>query len=221
MGVPGADPRPNPPAHVMHMAVLGLVSGFPWANTFWVRNGNAQTPSQADFTNFTGNFATTFQTYLLPHLSNQLHTVEVTGLYYGPTGGELAAAVSFDHPGGKTAGAMPMSVSCCIGWRVQAHYRGGHPRTYLAGIPSDSFANPRQFLPAYVAGVASSAADFHTAVNNNVAGLLSSLKLGTVSFINKKQWREPPVFRDFITASAHVDPRIDSQRRRLGRDIPP
>lgn len=213
--------RPDPPAHTIHITALGTLDGFPWANTFWLRNGNAQTPVQADFTTVVNNFGSKYVTNFLPHLSHTLIMSEFSALYYETGGASLAAAVGYSTIGGDPGNTAPANVSCCIGWRVQAHYRGGHPRTYLAGIPTSKFANSRQFSTAYASAVAGSAAAFHREVNGLSAGALSSLKLGIVSFVLRKEWRNPPVFRDFIIDSAHVDPRIDSMRRRLGRDIPP
>jgi len=65
------------------------------------------------------------------------------------------------------------------------------------------------------------AKDFHVGVDAISQGLFSSSKLGIVSFVLRKEWRAPPVFRDFTLGAAHADERIDSMRRRLGRDIPP
>lgn len=205
----------------MHLAILGLIGDAPFANTFWVRNGNAQNPTQGDFTNFTNNFATSYKTYILPHLSSSVVLNECSSLYYTEQGAELAGAVSVTGNGGVTGTTLPANVSLCVGWRVQQHYRGGHPRTYLPGIPAAELASARLFSAAYVALVAQAAQNFHADVNNNTAGAIGLCKLGVVSFVLRKEWRNPPVFRDFILPSAHADQRIDSMRRRLGRDLPP
>jgi hypothetical protein len=39
-----------------------------------------------------------------------------------------------------------------------------------------------------------------------------------VSFQLHKDWRDPPVFRDYTPGAAVVDSRIDTQRRRVGPD---
>jgi len=206
---------------VAHFTVIGSLSGFPWANTFWMRNGNAQTPSQTDFTGVTNAFGELFKSRLLPVLSSETTIVECVGLYYDGTGAIMEGATSHTGAGANAGGTFPLNVSLCIGWRVQAHYKGGHPRTYLAGIPLSAKQNARTFTSTYVSQVAGNAASFHDDVNAMNTGLWSSGKLGIVSFVNRKEWRTPPIFRDFIPSSAHCDVRIDSQRRRLGRDLPP
>jgi hypothetical protein len=205
----------------MHLAVLGTVGDAPFANTFWVRNGNAITPSQGDLTAWVSNFGLYYRNRILPHLSSSVVLSEVTALYYDTNGAELAAAVSETGNGGVTGPVTPANVSLCIGWRVQQHYRGGHPRTYLPGIPQAEVATARLFNAAYVGLVVQSASDFHGDVNNTPGGNIQGAKLGIVSFVLRKEWRNPPVFRDFVYPSAHGDPRIDSMRRRLGHDIPP
>ena len=213
--------RPSPPNHSAHITVLGLQDNFPWANTFWIRNGGEQVPSQSEFTTLTNEFAQQYVNHILPLISTSTSMSEVTGLYYANGEAQLASAISVTNPGQKAGTPMPLNVSCCIGWRVQQHYRGGHPRTYLAGIVIDVILNGRQFLPAYAADVANHANAFLAGVNGISEGAFSSCHLGVVSFVLRKEWRSPPVFRDFVPGSAHCDPRVDSQRRRLGRDVPP
>lgn len=213
--------RPNPPPHSMHMVILGNVDGFPWANTFWVRNGNAQVPTQNDFTTFAANFGVAYWSHMKATLSEKVVGTEVTGLYYDSAGAELAAAVSNVTAGLSTGAVCPANVALCIGWRVQQHYRGGHPRTYLPGVPVTALLNSRSFVAAYASNAAQAASQFHNDVNATTNGAIQGCKLGIVSFVLRKEWRSPPVFRDFVYPSAHADQRIDSMRRRLGRDIPP
>ena len=213
--------RPLPPPHCAHLTVFGTVQGTPVANTFWVRNGNAAEPSQADFTSFCSDFGAAYLTHFLPHLSSNLTISETSALYYEAGGASLSAAVSHNNAGGEATGPLPANCAMAVGWRVQAHYRGGHPRAYLPAIPANKMADSRQVSATYASALALAAKNFHTFVNDISHGLFASSKLGLVSFVFRKEWRSPPIFRDFVLDSAHCDPRIDSMRRRLGRDIPP
>lgn len=216
------DPRPDPPLHTAHFTVTGSTGGGTvWANTFWVRNGNAVQPSAADFDQLTQDFGSAWQSHFLAVLATQCTCTSCSSLYYGPSGQELAGFVGLGGTGSIAGGVMPANVSCCVGWHIQQHYKGGHPRTYLPGIPTVEASNPKLFATAYVTSVLNAANTFHTTVNSFTRGSFSGAKLGTVSFQLKRDWRNPPVFRDFTTGGAHVDQRIDSMRRRLGRDIPP
>ena len=214
--------RPNPPAHVAHFAVRGTVlGGSTWANTFWLRNGNAQTPTQSDFQSVVVDAAAQWNNNFKGLLSNQLTINDVTGLYYGPTGGELFGETVLNQQGGDTEPSTPANVAACIGFTVQQHYRGGHPRMYLAGIGLSKLQDPSHFSTAFVTACVQAANAMNNGLNQTSHGNFSSSKMGIVSFVLRKEWRNPPVFRDFITNAAHMDARVDSMRRRLGRDIPP
>jgi len=193
----------------------------PWANTFWVRNGNAQTPTPAEFQAYVVDFMGAYATYFPPRLVAGWQTGGATGLYYGPAGAEVAASATQSAPGALAVPSAPANVAACIGWAVQQHYRGGHPRTYLCGIPNNEFATAKTFSSAFITAVTLAANNFQNLVNSSSRGNMSAVKLGVVSFVLRKEWRSPPVFRDFVVPGAHMDNRVDSMRRRLGRDLPP
>lgn len=215
-----AGPRPNPPAHVVRVTVTGTHDVARWANTFWVRNGNETTPTSGDLTSFLNDFVDKFVTRFAPKVGATWTVTGGIALYYGPAGGILDASSSHTGAGALSGSNLPASVAMCVGWKVQPHYRGGHARTYLAGQVTGNIASTTGFSPTVCAAVAVSANSFLTDINGISHGDLSDLHLGTVSFVLAKAWRSPPIFRDFVPGAAHVDTRIDSQRRRLGRDIP-
>lgn len=214
--------RPNPPAHSIHLAVAGTYkTDTPFANTFWLRNGNAQTPSQLDFDVAVQNFGDKFVQHMAGQLSNGAVWTNCDAYYYDGGGIALASQRTITGQGGKAGTQLPANVAVCVGWRVQQHYRGGHPRTYLVGPDATSLSGGRLFLQAYCTSVAQAANAFHADVNTMSSGAIGLVKLGVVSFVLRNEWRPDPVFRDFIPSGAHVDSRVDSMRRRLGRDVPP
>lgn len=129
------------------------------------------------------------------------------------THGEITA-------GGTTSSYnVPASVSACISWQIAPSYRGGHPRTYLAGIPSSGIASVNSFTSTYLTGLDSRATDFHNELESitGISSGISTVEHGVMSFVRNNDWRTPPVF---YRISGHtVDVRIDTQRRRLGRDL--
>lgn|SRR6476661_10134582 len=216
--MPPEGHRPNPPANVARVSIEGTTTGVPWANVFWVRNGNAVTPAIGDLLAVLGDILDAFDSTLLPNLSSGLVKDGGSILYYGETGAELGVDKS-DHDTGSSGGALSVSsVACGISWKVQARYRGGHPRTYLAGVPSTAISNPNTLTGAFCTAVASDANDFHAAVNAITHGDFNDVHLGTVSFQHNGEWRSPTLFRDYVPGAATVDTRIDTQRRRLGPD---
>jgi hypothetical protein len=59
---------------------------------------------------------------------------------------------------------------------------------------------------------------FHAEVEGYgpIGGGIDTVEHGIISFQADNAWRTPPIFRRII--SGRVDSRIDTQRRRLGRD---
>lgn len=121
--------------------------------------------------------------------------------------------------GGVSGLGYPANVACGITWPIAAHYKGGHPRNYLCGIPVAAGGTTKFFDNDFVSSVAEAAQAFHTAWESltGYSGI-ATLEHGVVSFVDGGAWRAPPIFRR-IMDGASVDKRIDTQRRRLGRDV--
>lgn len=218
MGIPGEDPRPNPPAHVMRVVAAGDYGSTRFANTFWVRNPAANIPDQVGFGDMVHYIATQWASRMSPFCSTNVIWNTADGLYYGPTGADLGATRAFSDFGNGSGAGLPANNSVCIGWSVQQHYRGGHPRSYLPGVLQGQLQDEASWLATYTDSIAQAANDFRDDVQNASYGGLSDLRLGVVSFVLRGEWREPPVFRDYVDGGASVDTRVDSQRRRLGPD---
>lgn len=216
-----SPPRPHPPAHTLRLTVGSVYGGQPCANVFWLRNPNPVVPSQAGFDAFMATIASSFANNMTDHTSVGITFNSWQALYYGPVEIDLAGSGSLAITGEDASAALPANVAACISWKVQQHYKGGHPRTYVAGIGSSAIALPTRFQAAYTTALADSANQFHRDCSaSSTTDFPSSLRLGVVSFVLRNEWRSPPVFRDFVPEGARVDERIDSMRRRLGRDIP-
>jgi hypothetical protein len=211
--------RPNPPANVAHWSVLGTVAGTSWANTFWVRNGSGIQPSATDFANAVADMHLKWVQYFIEHVNTDVIVTGSDGLYYGTTGADLGFTYQHQDTGSFSGTVLPAQVATGISWAIQAHYKGGHPRTYLPAPAQSALFSSRLFNPSHANAVRGAANSFLTAINATSHGSFNDVHLGTVSFVLRKQWRTPPVFRDFIPGQATVDQRIDTQRRRLGRDL--
>jgi hypothetical protein len=183
-----------------------------------VRNGNNLTPTLSDFQAWAAEFAGLFVNNFTPLMSGSVTVLQADCLYYGETGADLGSIAPSGATGSKSGGVLPASCAICVSWHVQQHYRGGHPRTYLTGLVQTDLQDATSFTSSYVTSVAAAANNFHAGVNAMHHGSFSDCHLGTVSFVNKKAWRTPPIFRDYVLAQATVDNRVDSQRRRLGPD---
>jgi hypothetical protein len=195
------------------------MSGVTWANTFWVRNGAGQAPTAADFFLVTDSVRQFWVTYFIEHIGTGATVEGANGLYYGADGLDLGTDVPHVDTGSQSGSVLPSQVSTGISWTVQQAYKGGHPRTYLPPPAQTALFSTRLFNPSHANACAGAANNFHQAVNQISRGNFSDAHLGTVSFVLRKQWRTPPVFRDFVPGRAGVDQRVDTQRRRLGRDL--
>jgi len=153
-------------------------------------------------------------TNVIPLQSNSLTLTDcvVTDLT-NDTGASATSTGS--NVGGLASAASPANTAVCWSWKISNRYRGGHPRTYIAGLAQANVLNANTLTAAHVTAHAAAAAAVRTAVNALVIGA-TTWQLCCVSYYKNKALR--PVGINFIYTGVSVDSRIDSQRRRLGRD---
>jgi hypothetical protein len=132
----------------------------------------------------------------------------------GDTGvtGTNATGITGTHGGT----VLPANVAQCISWQHGRHYRGGHPRTYFTGLVSTDMLNPNTFSSAAVSAWQSAGSAFLAAVNAITGVGPGACTLSVVHYRKNGALLTSPLV-DAITGCV-VDSRIDTQRRRLGRD---
>ena len=155
-----------------------------------------------------------FRAYLLPWCSTDY-------TYIGSYAVDLTDAFGVDDTvpassaGGRGSIGRIQSMACCITWKTSGHWRGGHGRTYLNGGGGGDFTNPTTWSGSYVTGTMAGANNFMLAVNTPTAGTTPAL------VILRRYSEKAPIPSGPIAlpvTAAVVDSRIDTQRRRLGRD---
>jgi hypothetical protein len=199
-------------ANVLRVVTSGTYYATKWANVFHVKY-DGTTPTVSDLNTFCTDFGNAYDGHLLEHVSDGVTLTEVTAVdLTSDVSASGAAAVS--HPGDIAGDSLSASVSVCLSWHISRRYRGGHPRTYLPGIPDSVTANVSQLSAGAVTNYESDAAGFMAAVNAiDVGG--SPVVLGCVSYRFNNAPRITPLFEPFTSSS--VNSRLDSQRRRLGK----
>jgi len=211
-------PRPSPPTRFCRLAFEGSYGDTHWANIMWLFLTGSGEITVADLNTLASKcslaWTTHFSGFQVPEC--QLVTTRVA-LYAG--GGDVLEGI--DTPGHAGTGSgvgLPANVAMTISWSIAPSYRGGHPRTYMAGMSEDYRLTPSSWKAASAALLTSEAVSFHGALEaiTGVGSGISSVEHGVASFVRNKEWRTPPVF--YRIASASVDSRIDTQRRRLGPD---
>ena len=199
---------------VLRVAVKGVNHDEPWTNVFHVNIGPGLNLDAAAVNDFAGDFLSAFTTSFYPIMSQQAGAREcvVTQLQdiLAPSG------TATDAGAGAVSGAIaPLSVSKLLRWSIARRYRGGHPRTYLAGVPqADVDVDGRLLVAAALTGTQTAAAAFLTAVNAITVGG-GNAALAVVHYYRNNALLTVPLVDD-VTAVQAQRP-IATQRRRLQR----
>ena len=127
--------------------------------------------------------------------------------------------------GAGSHGLTLASTAMVISWRLSARYRGGHPRTYLAGIDTLLLNDNATWTTAGVSSQQTLVNTFLSAVDGIVSAPFTSVTLGVLrQFANggsetkpDPTFLNPPQFKPFT--SGIVKPGIASQRRRFGNNL--
>lgn len=204
-------PLPDAPASY-RVSCTGVNGAATWANVFHVNDGVGGA-SVADLNSFASDFANAFDGHLNEHQSDQSLLTAITVTDLTTTSGNVgtwAGSMAGDVSGQQ----CPAQVAACISWKIAARYRGGKPRTYLAGILEAQRADTTHFTPTAVSNWLSDASGFLAAVNGLSIGS-NLVTLGCVSYYTGHALRGTGLFRPFI--QVNVNARIDTQRRRLGK----
>jgi hypothetical protein len=206
-------PALKPVPGVARLSMRGTALGVQVVNVFHVQM-DAGTPTQPTLQTLVNTVRGFYGTHLIPLIGGDYSGDECYGVDLGSEDGAEATIPITGTPGGSSS-LYPQSTACCITWKIERHYRGGHPRTYIGPVRSGSIESPTSFTAAYVTAVAAGANAFLTAVN---AVTVSSLpcRLVTVHRTRDKLQLTTPLISPI--KSAVVDTRLDTQRRRLGRD---
>jgi hypothetical protein len=198
----------------------GTLGDAAWANVMWLFLTGSGEITHGDLSDLADGCFTAYGDNLMPLVSDsslltscQIVLYETGDVFDATSVGAIAGA-------GTTGDTMPANVAACISWHIASHYRGGHPRSYLAGIGIASLSSPTTLSGSFLAAANSAAPAFHSDLEalGPIGSGITTVEHGIVSFVVDNDWRSPPVFRR-ITDGV-VDSRVDSQRRRLGRDRP-
>lgn len=217
-----AGRRPTPATRQTKLIFSGLHGSVPWNNVMWLYltgSGEITVPELDDLasacaTAYTDNLLQFFGT-ITSFDRCQIVLYSAGDAFEGTANGGGAGP----RVEGNSSKFHSSQVATCISWAIAPHYRGGHPRSYLpAGMTGDRTA-PNQWSATFADGVSSAATAFHADLEaiSGVSSGITTVEHGVVSFVRDGAWRNPPVF--YRIAAAHVDRRVDTQRRRLGQDV--
>lgn len=213
-------PRPPLASTVRIELVWAGPNGVKANNIMHALMGTGWDPTVANLNVVAGNVVTALGSTAGNHIMATVCTTwSNTAVNVYDNGGttENEGAITGAGAGGNSGTSLPPNCASAISWQIPAHYRGGHPRTYLAGLPESDLSIPSGNTWSSAARSAFAAAwqSFLTSFN---AGLVSGITeaLGNIAYSRNNVPLTTPVFYPFSGGIAHA--RMDSQRRRLGKE---
>jgi len=211
-------PRPTPPNRVCKLVFAGSLLEAQWMNVMWLFLTGSGEITAGDLTTLAEGCGSAYADNFMPLLSVNSIIEAVEVVLYDSVDGDLSVVSTVAVPGSISTAGDNAGVSACISWAIRAHYRGGHPRTYLCGLANAEEGSATSWTTAFQADLTSGAQAFHSAIEGlgPIGAGITDVEHGVVSFVLNNAWRTPPVFRRILTAV--VDSRMDTQRRRLGKD---
>lgn len=207
-------PLPAAP-QVVEVKVVGTINSVPWANIFHLQyTGTA--PSAAQLDTLSSGVMNAWGTNFAPLVNTG---VSLTGATSTDLTNALAAqgSASGTTAGSRAGTGLSNAAAACITWKINMRYKGGHPRTYIPATVSSDITSGRLFTDTYVTALTSAAGTFRTALNALTSGA-TTYKMVCLRRTVNKVVQDPPLI---LTINALVvDHRLDSQRDRMGKDLP-
>lgn len=160
---------------------------------------------------------TTGSPHIMSQLSAQWNLVSVTCSDNSGASDAQATTTSSPFAGASSGPSLPPQCAVCISWDIAARYRGGKPRWYLPGVPNtaQTETDDSGLSSTFATAVEQGANQLESQFNASSPGG-NDIILGTISYFTGKAPRVTPLFRPF--AAARVHERLDSQRRRSGKE---
>jgi hypothetical protein len=214
----------------IRLQLIGVNQGSLWMNNihFQTDSGGSVPQDTSQIATFCAAVATAWgaQIAALCNTAVELQTLVFTDL-------TDTDRVQFTHtvptPIAGTRGApdLPTSAAMCLSWRASLRYRGGHGRIYVpAGLHAD-IDNGRTWDSGFLGAANTAAGNFRTTLDGLSVGSqqvnLIVLSYYSGSHKTESQPHPPPVLRPtplpLRVTSARVRSRVDTQRRRLGKEV--
>jgi len=187
-------PRPAPPAGTCRCSVSGLVQTHKWACIFWL-NLTSANPQLADLTALASKISQAWATHISAIQAADTSMNNVLLVWTPTAGNEIVSSDSTSHPGTfPGTSAQYAGASYVINHRTGSYYRGGHPRSYVPGVPVGHIANGSTLTGTYPDDAAGAWAGFVDAIQTGPAGGITTSTCGTVRFQSKDAWLVPPTF---------------------------
>lgn len=198
------------------MGGVGLNTG----TKFIMRKSDVTDVTATDITNvltaWTAAGATNPLTAILSSQSTSWVWKAVTVTDLGTSGMQQQGSVA--QSGTASGSALPPQCTVCLSWHAPlVHWRGGKPRNYLPGIPASAqiSSSGSALVALYCSNLATQAISLQTKAEA-IPASSGTWQLGFLSYETGHAPRATPSF--FHYNSVNVHQRLDSQRRRSGKE---
>lgn len=166
-----------------------------------------------DLESIANDIADSWGTRLTPRITSNV-TLDRIDITFIPTAGESLQWSHSEVKTGADANVLADAASCYVlDWLISDYYRGGHPRSYLPGVPANQLTNGSDLGAVFLAAVAVQVELFRNDVNAITSTHVTAVEIGTVRFQSHLAWLVPPVFRPYTGSKIRTV--IGTQRRRL------
>lgn len=172
-------------------------------------------PAGTDLADLATDMYGAFETNLLP-ICGAHFTLHQCLLKYWDGANVIDAGVAAIFPGGVSGDQLSAQACCVISWLGGGSYRGGHPRTYIPSMVQANLIDAAHFTDAYLNDVTDAGNAFITDVNGITAGGITGVALGVIHEFSGGSPLSPSTFNQYT--GARVQPRVCTQRHRLGRE---
>lgn len=219
---------PNAPSCVL-VTLSGTNLTTRWQNKLHFTYPTGYTATLADMTNLGNGVIAAWNSDIAPLCNIGVTLINAQTTDLNSRTGPISSITPVSPPVGTRVGtAMTAQVALVASWVIQNRYRGGHARTYWpGGILSDT-NNLHLWNTTFVTTANAGFTAFISAVNGIAVstGHFAFVMLSYFSGSHKipGQPPPPPVLRPvptpFAIVGSVVHQRIDTQRRRLGKEVP-
>lgn len=210
-----------PVQNVIQLRFGGSYQNQPFLNVLhWEYAGGP--PSQSALKEVCNDALGVWDTNFSPILSTTVTLNTVRGIDLSAPDAPQSASDVQAAVGDLVGTPLPVNVAMCISWLVNYRWRGGHIRTYLPAGAGQSVSNGNSWSGTALTNGRLAVTNFLAGMNAITAGAVSGHLVGV------RRWRtevkgqppiqiNPPLVLPIV--GSIVDSRLDSARRRLGRDV--
>lgn len=215
-------PLPDVP-QVIQFVMSGTHNSYLWANVGYLQYSGIA-PAVADLQAIGTNIGNAWNTNVAPlcHANVTMNAVSLVDLTN--RGAAIASITGLAHPGTRAGSDNPNQVAIVISWKINRRYRGGHPRSYWpAGVAADITVG-RTWTSTFQTLCTTNARAFRTALNAITYGS-STCKMVSVNFYTHDPTTGKPIYMSPVPPPYTIQDgiahgRVDTQRRRLGKETP-